>query len=88
MRTIYIDTEFMCHTTGSGSAASVETDFFDGKCDEYIAGFRFVPDGMEWVREDGKVFKGEMISAWKDYAELAWAQMAHERQLPADAEVL
>ena len=81
MRTIYIDTDFKCHTTTSGTVAAVETDFFDGKCDEYIEGYRFVPEGMEWEREDGSVFSGQMVAPWKDYEELENAQRAYERRL-------
>lgn len=84
MRTIYIDAEFKCHTTSSGTVATVETKFFDGKCDEYIEGYRFIPEGMEWEAEDGSVFYGEMIAPWKSYVELERAQMAHERKLLAE----
>ena len=84
MRTVYIDAEFKCHTVDDGTMTAVETAFFDGKCDGYIEGFRFVPEGQVWEREDGSVFSGEMICAWKDYAELERAQMAHERRLLAE----
>ena len=84
MRTIYIDTEFKCHITDDGTMTAIETDFFDGKCDAYIEGYRFVPDGEVWEKEDGSVFRGEMIAPWRDYAELERAQMAYERQLLAE----
>lgn len=84
MKTIYIDPEFKCHITDDGTMTAVETDFFDGKCDAYIEGYRFVPEGESWVRADGAVFYGEMIAPWKDYSELERAQMAHERQLLAE----
>ena len=81
MRTIYIDSEFKCHITADGTMTAVETDFFDGKCDAFIEGYRFIPAGESWTRSDGEVFKGEMISPWKDYNELDSAQRAYERQL-------
>ena len=81
MRTIYIDSEFKCHVTNDGTMREVETSFFDGKCDAYIEGYRFVPSGESWTRSDGVVFHGEMISPWKDYAELDNAQREYERQL-------
>ena len=81
MKTIYIDDEFRCHVADDGTMAAVETDFFDGKWDEYIEGYRLIPEGMEWERDDGSVFHGEMIAPWKDYSELERVQMAHERQL-------
>ena len=84
MRTIYIDTEFKCHITDDGTMTAIETDFFDGKCDAYIEGYRFVPGGAVWEKEDGSVFQGEMIAPWRDYAELERAQMAWERLLLAE----
>lgn len=86
MRTIYIDSEYKCHITDDGTMTAVETDAFDGKCDTYIEGYRFVPSGESWTRSDGTVFHGVMISPWKDYAELDAARREYERQLLADAE--
>lgn len=79
MKTIYLDAEFRCYVTNDGTMTAVETDFFDGKCDTFIEGYRFVPSGESWVREDGTVFHGEMIAPWKDYKELAAAQAQYER---------
>lgn len=84
MRTIYIDSDFKCHVTNDGTMTAVETDFFDGKCDTFIEGYRFIPDGKSWTREDGTVFHGEMISPWKPYSELDNAQREYERQLLAE----
>lgn len=81
MKTIYIDSDFKCHTSNDGTMTAVETDFFDGKCDSYIEGYRFVPNGETWTRSDGAVFHGEMIAPWKDYAELDAAQREYEKQL-------
>ena len=86
MKTIYIDSDFKCHVSNNGTFREVETDFFDGKCDVFIEGYRFVPSGEIWEREDGVVFHGEMISPWKDYAELDSAQRAYEREQMADME--
>lgn len=86
MKTIYIDSEFKCHITDDGTMTAVETDFFDGKCDTLIEGYRFVPSGESWTREDGEVFEGEMIAPWVDYAELDAAQRAWEMEKLADAE--
>lgn len=80
MKTIYIDSEFKCHTVNDGSMIALETGFFDGKCDTYIEGYRYVPAGETWVREDGVVFTGEMIAPWTDWNELDTAQRAYERQ--------
>ena len=84
MKTIYIDAEFKCHMADDGTMTAVETSFFDGKCDAYIEGYRFVPEGTEWEAEDGSSFYGEMIAPWKSHIELERAQMEHERQLLAE----
>lgn len=70
MKTIYIDSEFKCHVTDDGTRTAVETNFFDNKCDAYIEGYRLIPEGERWTREDGEIFAGESISPWKDYLEL------------------
>ena len=81
MKTIYMDSDFKCHTTKpDGMYTSVETAAFDGKCDAYIEGYRFVPAGATWVREDGTVFWGEMIAPWKPWVELDAAQREYERE--------
>ena len=81
MKTIYIDSEFKCHTSNDGTMTTVETDFFDGKCDEFVEGYRFVPTGQSWTREDGAVFHGEMAAPWKPWQELDKAQREYEREL-------
>ena len=83
----YPDSDFHCHTTNpDGLFCEVETDFFDGKCTEFIEGHRLVLSGKSWTREDGEVFQGEMISPWKDSKELEAAQREYERQMLADYE--
>lgn len=81
MKTIYLDVDFKCHTSEGEGMTAVETEAFDGKCNTFIEGYRFVPNGAIWTREDGVVFYGEMIAPWKPYAELDAAQREHERQL-------
>lgn len=80
MKTIYIDSDFKCHTSKMEGMKEVQTDFFSGKCSEYIEGFRFVPSGESWQREDGFIFHGEMIAPWKDYSELYVAQLEYEKK--------
>ena len=77
---IYIDADFKCHVADDGTMTAVETDAFDGKCDAYIEGYRYVPAGESWTRPDGVVFSGEMITPWKHWQELDAAQTAYERQ--------
>lgn len=78
--TIYIDTDYKCHTTTADGLTAVETNYFDGKCTAYIEGYRFVPSGSTWVRSDGVIFQGEMVAPWKPWDELDAAQREYERE--------
>lgn len=75
---IYIDSEYRCHITNDGTMTAVETSFFDVKCDAFIEGYRYIPAGEVWTREDGVTFSGEMVAPWKPYSELAAAQAQFE----------
>lgn len=77
--TIYIDDDFKCHTSNDGTMIAVETTAFDGKCDAYIEGYRFVPAGESWTRPDGVTFAGEMVAPWRDWRALDDAQRVYER---------
>lgn len=78
--TIYVDHDYKCHVATADGLTAVETDYFDGKCPAYIEGYRFVPEGETWVRADGVVFQGEMVSPWKPWRELDAAQRAYEQE--------
>ena len=79
--TIYIDPDYKCHASNpDGTLTAVETDFFEGKCDAYIEGYRFIPAGESWTRSDGTVFSGEMIAPWKDWRVLDASQRDYERE--------
>ena len=78
--TVYIDSDFRCHTEPGEGLAAVESTFFDGKCPEFVAGYRFVPSGSVWTRSDGAEFSGEMISPWKPWDELDAVQREYERE--------
>ena len=78
---LFIDNEYKFHTSNpDGAYTAVETDFFDGKCDAYIEGYRFVPAGAVWTREDGTQFPGEMVAPWRDWNELDATQREYERE--------
>lgn len=81
MKTIYIDSDFKCHVSSGDGLTSVETDVFDGKCDAYIEGYRFVPSGSTWTRFDGVEFHGEMIAPCTDYNEIFKTQKLYENVL-------
>ena len=72
--TIYIDTDYKCHTAPGSGLTAVETDT------TYIEGYRFVPSGSTWVRSDGAIFRGEMVAPWKPWEELDAAQREYERE--------
>lgn len=78
--TIYIDKDYKCHTSPSEELTAIETDAFDGKCRQYIEGYRFVPAGESWEREDGEVFTGEMVTPWRPYEILAELQAVYEEE--------
>lgn len=77
---IYIDADYKCHTTPAEGRRAMETSAFDGKCAAYIEGYRFVPAGETWVREDGAEFPGGMIAPWKSWETLDAAQREYERE--------
>ena len=77
--TIYIDRDYKCHVTDDGTRRAVETDFFTGRCTEFIEGYRFVPSGETWTRKDGQTFKGEMIAPCRDYSQILEIQSAVDR---------
>lgn len=78
---IYIDNEFKCHVENDGTMTEVETpDILQGKCSAFVEGYRFIPEGETWTREDGVTFTGEMIAPWKDWLELDSAQREYERE--------
>lgn len=86
--TIYIDADCKCHTECADGLTAIETDFFDGKCVTYIEGYRFIPAGQTWTREDGEEFEGEMVTPWRPYDELDQVQRAYEQELATAALIL
>lgn len=77
---IYIDSDYKCHTSPGEGLTAIETDAFEGKCSRYIEGYRFVPAGESWTREDEQVFAGEMVAPWRDYGILAELQAVYEEE--------
>ena len=85
--TIYIDGDYKCHTSPGEGLTAVETDIFDGKCRQYIEGYRFVPSGESWTREDGEVFHGEMVAPWRPYEIIEEFQTIYEEELAKQADM-
>lgn len=85
---IYIDSEFKCHTSNNDETyTAVEIDIFNGKCKQYIEGYRFVPAGQTWTREDGEVFHGEMIAPWRDSSILDELQALYDEEQEKQADM-
>lgn len=86
---IYIDSDYRCHTSNPYEEyREFDVHYFDDKCTELIEGYRYVPPGETWTREDSEVFAGEMIAPAVDYTQLDAAQRIHERILLAEYESL
>lgn len=84
MKTIFLNSDFQCSVTErADTVQNIETAVFDGKCNAYIEGYRFVPAGQQWMRNDGVLFTGEMIAPFKDSVYLDMVQSVYE-QLAAD----
>ena len=75
--TIYIDSDYKCYVSAAEGRRAIETNEFDGKCPEWIESFRFVPAGETWVKENGEMFRGEMVSPWKELGEAYAAQAVY-----------
>lgn len=77
---IYIDSDFKCHTTNpNGVFREFDVPFFDGKCQRFVEGYKYCPDGESYVGKYGDVFRGECIVPWKPYFELDAAQREFEQ---------
>lgn len=74
---IFIDNEFKCHIENPGGFREVDTSTFDGKCQEYIEGMRYVPDGDHYTL-DGNNTWGEAVFPWKPMVDMGKAQAVFE----------
>lgn len=77
--TIYIDDDYKCYVSAADGRRAIETNEFDGKCDEWIESFRFVPASETWTREDGEIFTN-MVAPCKDLSEAYAAQAGYLAQ--------
>ena len=64
----YVDDEYKCHAINDGAMRVVEDYFFDGKCVEFIEGYKY---------DDSK--GNAVIYPWKPYSSLELAQKAVDR---------
>lgn len=70
MKTIYLDSNFMCYTTNNGSRQAIKIDLFDNLCTSAIECYRYIPAGQVWIRPDGRITPGLFIQATKDVSEI------------------
>jgi hypothetical protein len=56
------------------------------KCEVYIQGYRFIPDGESWTREDRTVFVGEMVSPWQPFSKLDATRHQYEKELLSETQ--
>lgn len=75
--TIYIDDDYKCYVSAADGRRAIETNEFDGKCQEWIESYRFVPAGERWVKPNGEMFRGKMVAPWKDLGEAYAAQTGY-----------
>jgi hypothetical protein len=81
---IYLDNNFMCHTSNDSSMLEVDApQNFNGMCPNVIECMRYVPEDMQYVTPDGTVIHGVFIQCVGDADS---AQREYERQLLADYE--
>ncbi|MBQ1756410.1 MAG: hypothetical protein IIZ96_06660, partial [Oscillospiraceae bacterium] len=66
MRTVYLDSKFMCHAFNDGTMQAKETDAFDNLCAGAIECYRYIPAGQAWTRPDGRITPGLFIQAVKE----------------------
>ena len=85
--TIYIDSEYKCYISPGDNLTAIDTSFFDGKCAAFIEGYRYIPAGAIWTREDGQVFHGEMVAPWRPYEILAEFQAIYEEEQAKQADM-
>lgn len=62
MKTIYIDSDYICYLESAPDRQKIETDIFDNTIDEVIPFYRFIPQGHEWVNpKTGAVLHGLFV---------------------------
>ena len=76
---VYIDSDCKCYAKELEGLTAVDAPFFDGKCEAFIGGYRFIPEGKSWTDGRGTVYRGETAFPWKPYGALDAAQRAYER---------
>lgn len=84
---IYIDDDFRCHAKSGSGLRAVESPFFDGKCDEFINGYRFIPADESWTMPDGTSIHGPSVFPAESFDLLQRFQTQHEADMAASADM-
>lgn len=61
MKTVYVDSNYLCHTKNDGTMEAVETGAFDELCDGAVECYRLIPEGRTWRHPDGFEIRGLFI---------------------------
>ena len=75
MKTIYLDSNYMCHINNNGTRQKIVTDVFDSMCEKAIECYRFIPEGQVWKKTKAITLRGPFIQA---VAESNLIQQQHE----------
>lgn len=85
---IYIDDDFKCHVSDDGTMRPFDVPFLDGKTSYFIESYRFIPAGEQWINPQGIIFRGEMVSPWRDYSMAQIAQDGYDEGVSESAEII
>ena len=77
---IYLDSEYCCHLKNDGTMREFDLEMFDGKCQTYIEGYRYIPPNESWLRNDGVRFFGETVAPFVEYRLREQAQFNYEKE--------
>ena len=75
--TVYIDENFLCHTKFAEGRRAFQLPFFQGKCDRFVEGYRYLPPGETWGG-----FRGEMLCPAENFELLSLAQQVYDSLQP------
>lgn len=79
MRTVYLDSNYVCHVENAEGRTAYEVDFLDNACDFKVEATRYVPEGHRWTRSDGMIFPGPMVAYTMDSQMVDAVQREYEQ---------
>ena len=83
---VFIDKDYKCHTKNLANYRLVNVPYFDGKCETFIEGFRYIPNGEKYKKETGEIITGKALLPFKDLILLETIQRLYEEFLVYKAE--